>query len=141
MVKMAANTSIWRSVNGKMIWPLEMKVFLVNRIREHIAVLGDAAVGVDVRMKEKAWNEIYKALIRRGMPDTHIRNVKKVWTTIRSSYRANARKSGTIRTRRSSLDLSELNKAMEEMNYLNSQIKDNGLSVMPMVIIKSTCSW
>lgn len=112
-------------------------MFLVNRIREHIAVLGDAAVGVDVRMKEKAWNEIYKALIRRGMPDTHIRNVKKVWATIRSTHKTNSRKSGTIRTRRSSLDLSKLNKAMEEMENLNNQMKGSGFSAMPMVIIES----
>lgn len=130
-------TTKWRTAYGKVVWPLEMKIFLVNRIKEHVNVLGESANGIDSSMKERAWNQIYKALIRRGMPDTSIRDLKKYWTTLRAHHRPSRRSTGIqIRNRRSSHDFSELNKAMDELDKLNDQLKETGFSALPMVSIQ-----
>lgn len=131
-IKMTATN--WRVAYGKVVWPLEMQIFLVNRVKEHVNVLGQSATGIDATMKERAWHQIYKALIRRGMPDTSLRDLKKYWTTLRANHRPNRRNSTiNIRNRRTSHDFSELHKAMDELDKLNDHLKEKGFSTLPVV--------
>lgn len=123
----------WRKVNGKIVWPNEMKLFLVSRIKEHISVLeGDK--NVDPQHKMRVWEQIYKALVRRGMPDSDVRTVKKVWNGLRASTIEVYRRMETKRRNtRTVVDISELQRAIHEVIELSNKLKASGNSVMPMV--------
>lgn len=123
----------WRKANGKVVWPTEMKLFLVSRIKEHISVL-DGDSKVDPQHKMRVWEQIYKALVRRGMPDSDVRTVKKVWTGLRASTIEVYRRMETKRRNtRNSVEISELQRAIHEVIDLSHKLKATGNSVMPMV--------
>lgn len=131
---------VWRKVNGKIYWPNEMKLFLVSRIKEHISVLeGDS--DVDSQHKYRVWEQIYKALVRRGMPDSDVRTVKKTWNALRASTIELYRRMETKRrnTRRS-IEVSELQRAIHEVIELSHKLKASGNSVMPMVSVSHSIS-
>lgn len=123
----------WRKVNGKIVWPAEMKMFLVSRIKEHISVL-EGNNSVDPQHKMRVWDQIYKALVRRGMPDSEVRTVKKVWSGLRAStIEAYRRMETKRRNTRTTVEISELQRAIHEVIELSNKLKASGNSVMPLV--------
>lgn len=116
------------SPNGKFVWPMEMKLFLVNRIREHITVLAENSC-VEAKIKDRVWLGIMKALQRRGVRETSVRNVKKMWATLRSSA---SRK--PLRSRDSWSDESILlYEAVNNVIELSQKIISKETQAIPMV--------
>lgn len=123
----------WRKANGKIIWPTEMKMFLVNRVKEHVSVLESDPI-IDPQHKMRVWEQIYKALIRRGMPESDIRTIKKTWIGLRSTtIEAFRRLETNRRTRRNTVVISDLQRAIYEVVELSRKLKATGNSVMPLV--------
>lgn len=123
----------YKAPGGKIVWPNEMKLFLVSRVKEHISVLeGDSKV--DPQHKLRVWEQIYKALVRRGMPDSDVRAVKKVWAGLRASTVEVYRRMETKRRNtRSAIEVTDLQRAVHEVIELKNKLATSGNSVMPMV--------
>lgn len=110
-----------------------MKLFLVSRVKEHISVLeGDNTV--DPQHKQRVWEQIYKALVRRGMPDSDVRAVKKVWAGLRASTVEVYRRMETKRRNtRNAIEATDLQRAVYEVIELKNKLATSGNSVMPLV--------
>lgn len=128
----------WRKMGGKVCWPHDMKLFLVNRVKEHVSVLENTR-NIDQNQKDRVWDQIYKALVRRGMPDTDVNTLRNMWVSMRSSTVELCRRMETKRSKRRSISppLTDLQLAIREVIELGNKLKNSGSSMMPAVSISN----